>query len=452
MSIDTIQIKIPMYKVEVQFPERFNPHLDHFSQHHKRAVLQTNDEFYTPNVTVGKYYNHQIKANENAMFITLSVPKLMFGHNLYEVSHLDINSFVRKLVSTLLQYGIVVDKNDILEASVKEIHFGKNLILDGVKSKKIIQMLSKANVKRLGMQRSKYNGDGEQLEFKTKNTYIISFYDKTKELLSNYKSMRKDTFHKKQQFEAVDRSKDKEILRMEVKLLSSVKITSVLKSFNLHITPVLKNLFHEGLAKAVLLSYWDTVVESIKIHSEKQLNKVMNVIFDDKSLSTAVFGTTASAIYYIHTKGRKAMMAKSETITRKAEKYLEKISAESNASLDYVRSILEKFELITHIEEEFRMPSASCGHVRRKVYKVDYSLDTVERNIQLEKDKEARRQKLEMAKAERIQTKKAKYVDPELVQQLHDEEYIQKAKEVDSSDLVANDDGSVDYDFTHLLS
>ena len=214
---------------------------------------------------------------------------------------------------------------------------------------------------------------------------------------------------------------------------------------------MLKNLFHEGLAKAVLLSYWDTVVESIKIHSEKQLGKVMNFVFDDKSLSTAVFGTTASAIYYIYTKGRKAMMEKSETITRKAEKYLEKIPAESNVSLDYVRSILEKFELITHIEEEFQMPSTS-HRGRRAVYKVDYRLDPVIYNIELEKAKAERKQKLEKAKAERIQAKKAKYVDPELVQQLHDGEYIQTAKEVDSSDLVVNDDGSVDYDFTHLLS
>lgn len=61
MSIDTISIKIPMSKVEVQSPERFNPHLDHFSQHHKKAVLQKNDAVYTPNVTVGKYYNHQKK-------------------------------------------------------------------------------------------------------------------------------------------------------------------------------------------------------------------------------------------------------------------------------------------------------------------------------------------------------------------------------------------------------
>ena len=158
------------------------------------------------------------------MFITLSVPKLMFGHNLYEVSHLDINSFVKKLVSTLLQYGIVVDKNDIFEASVKEIHFGKNLIFDGITSKKIIQMLSKANLNRLGMRRSSYSGNGEQLEFKTKNTYIIPFYDKANELLSDYKSMRKDTFHKKQQFEAVHKSKDKEILRMEylIKVLENI--------------------------------------------------------------------------------------------------------------------------------------------------------------------------------------------------------------------------------------
>jgi hypothetical protein len=263
--IDTITIKLYNHDFTIQKPELFTPNADHLYNVKKcRLIQKSDDNLYYPKLILSEYYDRKLKAHSKVLMITFSVAKMRFYNNLEEVSTNDFSIIEKRLEEYLSMVGIATYGNAILEAKIQEVHFSKNVdITDYAKSSYVINMLSKAKVQRLRIDTKSYNGNGSQVLF-TSKSYAITFYDKTREVKKDYQSMKDDGFLKQSQKRALDYVKDREILRMEVRLLKPAKIQNICSKLTVLSANQIRllNLFDSTLSKSVCQHYLDKILES----------------------------------------------------------------------------------------------------------------------------------------------------------------------------------------------
>lgn len=83
-----------------------------------------NDNIYMPKL------NYSFSSYNELLYIEFSVPKLLFGNNLYEVSETDFERVIDSLSNVLESLEIEVSKEDLRNALVRKVHYSKNFILN----------------------------------------------------------------------------------------------------------------------------------------------------------------------------------------------------------------------------------------------------------------------------------------------------------------------------------
>lgn len=73
--------------------------------------------------------NYSFSSYNELLYIEFSVPKLLFGNNLYELSESSFENVIDSLSNTLESLEIEVSKEDLRNALVRKVHYSKNLIL-----------------------------------------------------------------------------------------------------------------------------------------------------------------------------------------------------------------------------------------------------------------------------------------------------------------------------------
>lgn len=120
-----------------------------------------------------------IKYNDSSkrLFISLSIPKLLYGNNIKEIDELDIKEFfniIHKRLNELFNLYISDE-----EWKINEVEVSKNFILDS--NKQVTEYIEKLSKIRLPRKATiKYNN--ESVYYKNKSQ-TIKFYDKYHELL-----------------------------------------------------------------------------------------------------------------------------------------------------------------------------------------------------------------------------------------------------------------------------
>ena len=237
--IDTIKLLIPREKVILgnkAFPEGANNE-DFMLSYKNISTLAKNKELYYPRIS-----NYKSLYGKSAnVKLEFSVSKLVFQNNFDECCNDDYMLVVKTLGTRLFELGIFIEHRDIENALVCNIHYSKNFILEnGYTSNYIISELRKIDArKNLDLASVKYMNDGKSLYLHS-SLYEFVIYDKASEMKKG--------------------STDKEVLRLEVRLLKTRKIKDTLHKLNLDMKPTLKNLFSYEISKAVVNDYWNTLI------------------------------------------------------------------------------------------------------------------------------------------------------------------------------------------------
>lgn len=188
-----------------------------------------------------------------ALFMRFSVPKLFHGNNLMEVNGSQFNAVCVKLQQTLKTMGIQVDVSDIRKAEVIQVHYGKNLVCNGIPLPLVLERLAVAKppIPRMDINKVSYL-NSSQVTFHN-STREVCFYDKYQEILQD------KNFPKKLGW-IFGRGDLKNILRMEMRLNKKSALT-------LHFgkgAVSFQTAFDEAKAKSIILQYWKPVYESLQ--------------------------------------------------------------------------------------------------------------------------------------------------------------------------------------------
>ena len=214
---------------------------------------------YKPRLTLTKRYSAE-RRFEITLKIEFSVPKLVFGNNFDELSESDFPVVIQKLRLGLRSMGVDAHDENLINAPVSAIHFGKNIPLtDYSIPRSYIAQLAKANYnKSFDMSQTDYFNGGTGMKAHS-NSSEIAFYDKLDDLrkakMSEKRAYEKDYGIQKGLFDNVNLKKPFEVLRMEIRLGKRQKIRQVLSSLGLSLEPTFKNLFSLALCQKVLLHY-----------------------------------------------------------------------------------------------------------------------------------------------------------------------------------------------------
>ncbi|MBR3628591.1 MAG: hypothetical protein IKN42_07105 [Elusimicrobia bacterium] len=195
----------------------------------KAHLKEINDGKYRPRIE----YVYPLYRNPT-IYIEFSIPKLLFGQNLSEVTEKNDINVVNKLITILKDLNITVTEDAINNAFVKRVDFSKNYELkDDLTCKDVLSLLSKVSYPRMKLHVIK---EEEYIKFYNKSMALL-FYDKQKELKKHNSKL------------PTNYEQDIPILRIEIQ----IKGKNILDKLTEHNT--FKEIFSEQLFKHVFYKY-----------------------------------------------------------------------------------------------------------------------------------------------------------------------------------------------------
>lgn len=261
--LDTVIITIPMDKLRITNYSRFGTTEGEFSNYiggfrkypNNPNPLEKERGVY-PRLTLMRR-GHLIELK-----VEVSVPKLIFGNNVDELSECDFDQVIAILKARIADMGVEIDKENLINASVNSFHPSKNIQLTGgYTSSFVISELHKISLnKRLDLTKTDFRNQGQILHYYS-NSYSVVVYDKVKDLSkSEGRSIDEEQPDSQTSlFDILD--KQKEILRIEVRLSTKRKMLSILEKVGFDRKPVFKDIFDKNLCRLIVKYYWQEMIE-----------------------------------------------------------------------------------------------------------------------------------------------------------------------------------------------
>lgn len=267
--LDTVILTLQRGSYRVFSPQMFYPNaiiLEGRGSYLVRCVnnptaQDKKDGIYKPRLTLVKRMTKN--GTEIPLKIEFSVPKILYGNNVDEVTPSDFEAIARALRKKVLEMGIYVDIENIRRAKVSAFHVSKNIPLEnGYTSKFVIAEIAKINVtKKMDLNKDSFRNNGSSLQFYT-NSHSMVIYDK----IADIRKTEKRAIDKDQnsvQLSLLDKLQNikmQELLRIEVRLAKKVKMNSVLRQHGLLENPTFRDLFNAELCQKILISYWEQII------------------------------------------------------------------------------------------------------------------------------------------------------------------------------------------------
>ncbi|MBQ2017359.1 MAG: hypothetical protein II208_02425 [Alphaproteobacteria bacterium] len=275
--IDTVVLSIPVDKINITNYELFSPSArglfeppyyklgrrGYFECFLNPKIEETNLGYH-PRFTLSKRMSNG--GFSITLKIELSLPKLLYGNNFNELEDCDLESIVQRLHFELLSAGIIVDIDNVLNARVTGIHYGKNIILTNISvTALVVRSMGHLNItKRLDAAHTDFRNDGHAIRYHT-NHYELTFYDKIKDLeqskISEKRAIETDNNIQLNLFSSKTLQTRPEILRMECILNNTRNIKHILTACNINIKDLtLQTLFKKEFARTILQYFWNKYV------------------------------------------------------------------------------------------------------------------------------------------------------------------------------------------------
>jgi hypothetical protein len=275
--LDTVVLTLDQREFEILQPERFSPSAKgllvppyyplgargNFAciQNPTKADLQCSR--YLPRLTLAK------RKRPSGFVLTLriefSAPKLVFGNNFDELESPDFGKVLVALHRGLAHMGIGVSTDVLRRARVSAIHYSKNIaFIDYTTCSMVMSELDLIDLNsRLDLSRTDYRNNGHAIRYHA-NSFEVTFYDKLKDLdkarYSHKRAIEQDHGTQLEMFEKRDSFPNQlEVLRMEARLGTRAKITSLLSRIGAGAEPTFEALFNADIAKSVLEHFWANI-------------------------------------------------------------------------------------------------------------------------------------------------------------------------------------------------
>lgn len=281
--IDTIALSLKLNEFEITNHDAFNPSsrpllIPPYYPVRRGGMMCKNNPTkkliqwygYMPRLTLSK------RPAEHGFTILLrveaSLPKLLYGNNLDEISNDDFDELCSKLSKQMLHMGVKVSADRLRQANVSAIHYSKNLPLtDYTSANMVIKEVAKGVVSRqLTGSKTDYDNDGTAFKLHA-NSYEIIVYDKLKDYQRSKTSPKrsKDVVYDNEQllfsFSRDNYHKSFEVVKLEIRLGNRKKIKDVLSKIDADSELTFQELYDESLAKQVLKYYWNFLIPDLDL-------------------------------------------------------------------------------------------------------------------------------------------------------------------------------------------
>ncbi len=283
--IDTVCLTLPFNQLIL---------LDEKNREISQWDLQSKTEFYSKHVRnptkknkdSGKYFPRITLYSRRygqapSVKIEFSVPKLIFNNNLEELSDGHFDDVIDVLQERLLEMGVRIFKQSVINASVSTVHFSKNLVLEnGYTSSYVISELQKIDLRKsFDFARARYINNGQSLCAHTRAHELV-VYDKIADLAKKKKrAVDKDqTSTQLSLFDSIKKNDHAlEVLRIEIRLCNKRKINSVFKKLKLKEKPSFQDVFNKNVSQAVVNDYWESLItnDQLALFTIEQSSKDM---------------------------------------------------------------------------------------------------------------------------------------------------------------------------------
>lgn len=217
----------------------------------------------------GKYFprltSYQRMFTEECVRLEFSPPKLLKLNNLDELEDKDFPLVIETLQARLKTMGVLVLAALLENAVVSTVHFSKNIQLkNGYTVNYLISEMNKVNLRKsFDFARSRYINDGQSLYAHTKCHQLV-IYDKVADLGKDKGRAidKNQTLYQRSLFDEFNKKDEQqEIVRFEVRLNQKQKLNSVLEGLGFKKNPTFKEVFSSQISKAVVTSYWKTLIK-----------------------------------------------------------------------------------------------------------------------------------------------------------------------------------------------
>jgi hypothetical protein len=221
---------------------------------------------YLPQVKVFEILDDKAKEVKYVMEVTFSIPKLLYGNSVLEVSETDFGKVLGALQNTLSRAGIVVSQQSLAEARLVAVHLSKNVFLPkNLPLQHILKELSAVDITKVTDVTERESKNGGQVFHLYSGTIGRVFYDKVADCLRP-KNKRMDKGYVDQEREIIDEYflHSTEIFRYEYRLKKTVTVQRVVNKA-LDREPktytIFRDIFTIGIQKKILLQSWHEVID-----------------------------------------------------------------------------------------------------------------------------------------------------------------------------------------------
>jgi len=255
--IDTVILEIPQGLYLVDDIEKAKWSLaKRYGSYSVRVRHFPKDDIYRPRIS---FIHNGFSQN---LRIEFSIPKLLYGVNLQEVSGADFEAIIDKLQKIIrIEYGIEVFRDNLERAKVMAFHPSKNILFtNSYRAKHIIKLISKANFPlKLDKTKTDFRNDGESLQIHSK-AHSLVVYDKICDLHKPKKrAIDKDqTNIQKLLSNSIKMNKrNQEIVRIEVRISQKRKMNEMLEKLGHSKDLVFQDLFKSNICQEIVIWYWN---------------------------------------------------------------------------------------------------------------------------------------------------------------------------------------------------
>lgn len=281
--IDTAIITLPQNRFIVQDYSRFGTTKAEFlavrgfrKYFNNPTAEQKRDGIYLPRLTLFK------RGLTISLKIEFSIPKLLFGNNLDEVSDEDKEKVIKVLLQKIAEMKVMTTEKFIKEAEVSAFHPSKNIVLtNGYTASFAIKELAKINLNRkLDFSDTKFRNDGTSLQYySASHSFVI--YDK----VSDLKQPKARAIDKEQTIQQLslfneikDFKKHIEILRIEVRLSKKRKMNSVLEALGYNKNPSFETIIEKEMCQKIVQHYWQAMIADKNIFIFDMLSNPLRIL------------------------------------------------------------------------------------------------------------------------------------------------------------------------------
>lgn len=328
---------------------------------------------YLPKIEIFETLNKDRDDVRYVLMMTFSLPKLLYGNSLQEVSEVDFEKTLYSLKKALAGAGIVLESNALSSARVSAIHFCKNVPLPPeIRMQEILAELQGVDINKVvDVTKQEFKHGGQVLHIYS-GTIERVFYDKVSDAMRP-KVKRKDKGRMARERGAIERYKlqEREVFRYEYRIK---KAQTVARDINaaLEREPktlvTFKDLFAPELCKKMLLNSWRGLIQRPEnqlalLGVSDDLGLLLHIIAEAKkrggahSLNNALtsYGLARAIRDHGAKEVRRAISGgwnkdHGERLTRKIQAAAELTRGlPYSNSIAFVDSALEQFEIITRL-------------------------------------------------------------------------------------------------------